>query len=231
VTFKGSRAFTLLEALIAMGIFALIGMLAYGTFARSVEARDRAEAITSRYHQVRQAMLRMSTEISMAFITAHKDCDESRTETRFVGKRSSGGMRLDFTSFSHTKLRADANESDQNELSYYIDRHPDDAQRSVLMRREQVRIDDEPDEGGEAQIMAEDVTDLEFEFYDDKDDEWVDEWDSDNLDTKYRLPMFVSIAMKALNPAGEEEKFVSKTRIFVRRQILITGTGFSRCID
>jgi general secretion pathway protein J len=220
-----------METLVAMGVFALIGMLTYATFSRQVEARQRADAIATRYHEVRQAMQRMATEISMAYISAHRDCDEKRTQTIFKSDRAGGGMRLDFTSFSHVKMRADANESDQNELSYWIDRHPDDPQIQVLMRREQNRIDDEPEEGGSERVLAEDVTELEFEFYDPKEDEWEDEWDSTNMDQRYRLPMFVSIKLKALNHVGDEETFVTKTRIFLQKEILITGTGYSRCLD
>jgi general secretion pathway protein J len=225
------RAFTLMETMVAMGIFALISMLTYATFSRQVDARERAEEITGRYHQIRQAMQRMATEISMAYITAHRDCDEKRTKTIFLGQRATNGMRLDFTSFSHVKMRADANESDQNELSYWVDRHPDDPSLQVLMRREQARIDDEPEEGGVEHILAEGVTELEFEFYDAREDEWEDEWDSSNLDQRRRLPMFVKIQLKALDHRGDEETFVTKTRVFLQREILITGTGFSRCLD
>ncbi len=231
MTYRGHSGFSLIETLVAMGIFALIGMLTYATFSRQVDARERAEAIASRYHQIRQAMQRMATEISMAYITAHRDCDEKRTQTIFLGQRASNGMRLDFTSFSHTKLRADANESDQNELSYWIDRHPDDPAINVLWRREQARIDDEPEEGGSEHILAENVNELEFEFYDPKEDEWEDEWDSSNMDQRYRLPMFVKIQIKALNHRDEEEIYVTKARIFLQKELLITGTGFSRCLD
>ena len=44
--------------------------------------------------------------------------------TAFVGTDSGNGSRIDFTSFSHQRLYRDAHESDQNELSYYIDDDP-----------------------------------------------------------------------------------------------------------
>ena len=92
---RSQAGFSLVETLVSMAIFALIGMLTYATFARQVEARQRAEAITSRYHQVRQAMQRMATEISMAYITAHRDCDEKRTQTLFKGDRISVAFSAD----------------------------------------------------------------------------------------------------------------------------------------
>lgn len=231
LTSAASAGVTLIEMLIVMAIFAMIGTLTYGTFARSVDASERAEKITTHYHYVRQAMQRMSTEISMAFLSAHKDCDEKRTETIFVGQQTRNGMRLDFTSFSHYKIRKDANESDQNELSYYVDDDPEDDSRTVLMRREQSRIDDEPDEGGTSDILAENIKELHFEFYDSKEDEWEEEWDSTSMDQKGRLPTFVSIKLIALDPKGDEETFVTKTRIFLKRRILITGTGFPGCFE
>src|SRR5262245_4552515 len=122
------RGFTLAEVLIAVAILAMIGVLTYGTFARAMEAREQAGRITERYHEIRQAMQRMSREISMAYLSEHKNCQEPRSETVFTANRTAGGSRLDFASFSHTKTAPDANESDQNELSYFIERDPDDPQ-------------------------------------------------------------------------------------------------------
>ena len=53
-----------------------------------MSARERATEITDRYHMVRQAMLRMIAEISMAFLSWHKDCADPRTSTIFLGKRA-----------------------------------------------------------------------------------------------------------------------------------------------
>jgi hypothetical protein len=43
--------------------------------------------------------------------------------------------------------------------------------------------------------------------------------------------MFVAITLKAENHLGQEETFVTKTRIFLQKQLSIQGTGFSRCLD
>ena len=107
----------------------------------------------------------MSREISQAFISEHRFCDDPRTRTLFAGKRASNGMRLDFTSFSHFKIGADQNESDQNELSYFVDSDPEDPKKLALMRREQTRIDEEPEEGGRIQVLAENISEVNFEFY------------------------------------------------------------------
>jgi len=225
------RGFTLVETLIALTILALIGTLTYGVFARSMSARNQAERVTTHYHGIRQAMLRMSREISMAFLSEHRLCEEPRTMTAFIAKRTGAGMRLDFTSFSHDKHVKDAKESDQNELGYWVGHDKEDSSKSVLIRREQSRIDDEPDEGGVEEVIGEDITELKFSFYDAKEDRWDEEWDTTRADYKGRLPMFVKLELKAKDPAGKDETFVTKTRVFLKRPIFIGGQGAVRCGD
>ena len=225
------QGFTLMEIMIAVSILGMIGTLSFGTLRSSVDARERTLGVTDHYHQVRQSMLRMTREIQSAFLSEHRDCEDPQNKTIFPGKRSSNGMRLDFPSFSHFKIRADANESDQNELSYFVDSHPDDSSRKALFRREQARIDEEPEEGGSIKLMAEDVLDIEFEFFDPQDKEWEDEWDSTSMDFKGKLPLFVKIQITALDSAGNEQKFTTKTRLFVQQAMAIPGITGSRCLD
>jgi general secretion pathway protein J len=225
------RGFTLFEIMIAVSILGLIGMLTFGTFSRAVNGRERAEEITEYYHGVRQAMTRMAHEIEMAYVSTHHDCAEPRTKTIFATKNASGGMRLDFTAFTHFKVTADANESDEEELSYFIDTDPDDPKKKALIRRSQSRIDLTPREGGVEQVLAHNVSKLEFEFYDAKVDKTSDEWDTSNLDTRDRMPLFVTIKLWAVNPRGKEEQFTTRTRVQIRNAILIAGTGFTHCVD
>lgn len=225
---RGQRGFSLAEVMIALAILGLIGSLTFGVFTRALSARLQAQEITEHYHMVRQAMLRMTREVSMAFITVHKDCEDPRTDSLFVGDRSGSNYRLDYTSFGHFKTRADANESDQNELSYFVDNDPD-SKGKVLMRRNSPRIDDEADEGGTEQVLARGVTKFAMEFYDDVADRWVDEWDTRDSDLRDRLPLFVRFDLTVENPAGKEEEFSTKARIVLRDRIRFVGTGFARC--
>jgi general secretion pathway protein J len=223
---RRSFGFGLAEAMVAITILAIIGALTYGVFARAMDARDRANRITRHYHEIRQGVLRMSREISMAYLSFHKECSDPRSDTLFETSSQGGGMRLDFTSFSHTPVKKDARESDENALSYYLDSDPDNPKSKVVMRREKNRIDEEPKDGGHVDVLIHDVDELSFEFYDPKEDRWDDEWDSTRLDYKNRLPMFVKIEVKAKDLNGKEESFVTKTRIYLQKPILIFGTGF-----
>ncbi|MEO1480514.1 MAG: type II secretion system protein GspJ [Myxococcota bacterium] len=228
---KRQRGFSLAEVMIALAILGLIGSLTFGVFTRALSARLQAQEITEHYHMVRQAMLRMTREVSMAFVTQNKNCEDPRTDTLFVGDRSGSNYRLDYTSFGHFKTRADANESDQNELSYFVDADPDSKKGKALFRRNSPRIDDEPDEGGTEQVLARGVKKFAMEFYDDVADRWIDEWDTRDADFRDRLPMFVRFNLTVENPAGKEEEFTTKARIVLQRRLAILGTGQTRCPD
>ena len=140
-------------------------------------------------------------------------------------------MRLDFTSFSHFVMRADAKESDQNELSYFIENDPKNARQKNLMRREQNRIDERPTEGGVTQVMAEDVESFEFQFYDSKSDRWEDDWDSTGSDQRDRLPKYVSIKLTLRDSNKKELVFVTKTRVFIKEALNFPGLNFARCLE
>lgn len=228
---RAVRGFTLIEALVAISILVLMGGVTLGTFTRSMDARERATAITERHHELRQALTRMATEIAQAFLSMHKDYSEPRSQTLFVTRRSHGGTRLDFTSFSHLRFIADANESDQNALSYFLEADPKLPQQQNLMRREKVRIDEHPEEGGDALVLAHDVSGLSFSFYNAKTDRWEEEWDARDMDHKNKLPKYVRIEISASDAQGKPFKLSTKTRIFLREAILITGSGFSPGID
>lgn len=229
-----ARGFSLAETLIAVVILTMMGMLTYGALARATRARERSENIALHYHQIRQALERMARELSSAFLSAHRYCDEPRSQTLFQTRpNGSQGDRLNFTSFSHVKIGADVNESDQNELGYFVDEDPDASEKTeskwALMRREAVRIDDEPDKGGEVSVLARGVRKLSFEFYDDKSDQWEDDWDTESFDQRDRLPMFVSIVLESEDAGGEKEMFTTKTRIWLQESLLISPPSTVRC--
>jgi general secretion pathway protein J len=225
----GQGGFTLMETMVAVVILALIGGMAYGTLGRALSARDRTTLITDRYHGLRQALTRMSREISMAYLSQNRDCADPRSRTLFLARRASRGARLDFTSFSHHKRRADAKEGDENELSYFIDNDPETPRRRHLMRREQGRIDEYPDSGGSSQVLAEDIDDLEMRFYDSKADNWVDEWDNTGQNTFNRLPKYVALTLQFTDARGKTQKITTKTRIFLPRILWIPGFSQVPC--
>ncbi len=210
-----ASGFTLMEVVLALAILALMGALTWGSIARSFDAFETVKEIDGRYHNVRVAMNRMAKELSMAFLTSDRRHTgrERMWETLFKGEPGSPFHTIHFTAFAHEVLRQDAKESDQSEISYYGERDEDFPEQMNLMRREDPRLDREPSEGGRSYVLAENIKDFKLRFFDPKDDDWTEEWDTDDQEFKGRLPTVVEITMIIEDESKEELKFVTKTRI------------------
>ena len=213
-----AAGFTLMEVLIAVSIVSIIGTLVYGSFARTFEARDLVNRVQERYHSVRLALERMSLEINMAFVY---DCRERNSlmgdpklRSMFTVEQEGKVDRMQFTSFSHLRLHRDSHESDQNLLTYYGEDDPQEPSRTNLMRREKLRFDGEPDEGGEAQVMCENIEGLDLEAWDDVKGEWVEEWDCQQIERLNTMPKMIKITLTVKDEAGKELPFTTIARVF-----------------
>jgi general secretion pathway protein J len=209
---------TLVEVMAAMTVFAFVGTGMYAGFIQTMKIKQRVEADIDRHHEIRAGLDRMVRELSMAYVSAQAEInpDESMRVVRtcFIATEATGGSRIDFTSFSHRRLYRNAHESDQNELSYYVTAHPEDGSRDVLARREQNRIDDDPQQGGQAQIMIDDVTEFSLRFLDPLTGEWVTTWNAAMESTHpNRLPAQVEIKVTVPNIRGQGPEHTFGTRV------------------
>jgi general secretion pathway protein J len=203
------RGVTLLEVLVSLSILAVISTLIYGAFDGMSRTQKGLGRMNERYHQGRSALARFSREVQSAFLTLHHPFGSNlnpglmtRT-TVFIGSDSRPVDRIDFTSFSHRRLKADAHESDQNELSYYASR---DTERDKLdlVRREDRTIDLEPGRGGVVNVVAEDIESFDLQYFDPVTREWQDSWDSTQAAGQLeRLPLYVKAVLVLKGGPGD----------------------------
>lgn len=206
---------TLIEIMVAIAIFSLIGTMVYSALSTTSRHKQRIEADLDRHEAVAAALSRIARELSMAYVSAQRNTNASLVtmETAFHGKDHGQRDRLDFTSFGHQRLFRNAHESDQNEVSYFITRHPEDSSRTVLARREQNRPDDNAERGGNVEILLEDVTVFDLEYLEPVSARWVREWDArsaaDHLNV---LPEQVKIIVEVPDPRNPRETIRLGTR-------------------
>lgn len=209
------RGLTLLEVLVAVAVLSLVASLIYGAFDGMSRTRASVSKMDERYHQGRQAIARMSRELQSAFLSLHQPLAMPlavRT-TAFIGKNQGSNDRVDFTSFSHRRLMRNAHESDQNEISYFVARNPDDSSKYDLVRREQREIDLDPSRGGVVNVLAEDIESFDVRYLDQLTGEWVEAWDSTQASGQLnRLPMQVKIRLVLKGGRGGEP-FVLETKV------------------
>lgn len=206
---------TLIEVMVAMAIIAIVSTLLYTAFSQTASNKRAIERQLDRQHEIRMGLERIARELSMAYVSIQVNPSPAlqAVKTCFIGKDEGGSSRIDFTSFSHRRLYRDAHESDQNELSYFVTRHPEDGTRSVLARREQNRVDDDPEQGGRTQILIDDVNSFELSYLDPLSGEWLGTWDStQGAMQPNRLPTQVRILLRVPNPRGRGPDVTYGTR-------------------
>lgn len=168
---KGSRGFTLLELLIAIGLLALLSGLMLQSMRLTFQARETIERIEDLNHAAQVALRHLASDISMAYLSNHVNPLEPTGETLFDG-RSEG---LIFTYLGHERRRRGSRESDQGLVEYTLESDPD-GPGQVLVRREKAIIDDEPEQGGVKEDLVSGVREFRLEYWDDENDDWKDEW-------------------------------------------------------
>ena len=211
-----ARGLTLIEVMVAMVIIAIVSTLIYTGFAQTAHNKKYIESELNREHEIRMGMERMVRELSMAFVSAQGNPLPALqvVNTCFVGTEAGASSRIDFTSFSHIRLYRDAHESDQNELSYYVDDDPHDPGKSALIRREQRRIDDDPRKGGQAAVLIENVTKFELGYLEPLTGEWLSTWDTTQAAMQpNRLPTQVRIKLTVPNIRGKGPEQTFGTRV------------------
>ncbi len=214
------RGFTLVEVLIAMGISAVIGVMALGSFQRAHEARELTRAQEERFGGARRTLTRLARELTMAYLSEHYDHARFRERpTLFRGK--DGGRRDDllFTSFSHERLVRDAKESDQAQLEYTVEADPERSGKLALFRREKLYLDEDPDRGGDKELVLRHVTGFDVQYWDWTKQEWMNDWVSSSVERQGTLPTRVKVRLTLEMPNGKEETFETQARVAIIRPL------------
>jgi general secretion pathway protein J len=208
--------FTLVEVLIAMGITAAMALMTIGSLRSLDRASEVARQQDERYAAARVALARLTREVSMAFLSDNYDSNRFRDPvTLFVGRDD----ELLFTTMAHVRLYRDAKESDQSIVAYRLDSDPEHSGEKALFRREKVRLDDEPDRGGQTDLVADHVTSLRLQYWDSRRRDWVREWTTRGTEHPKELPPRVRIELEMTLADGRTEKFVTEARIEMRRAL------------
>ncbi len=182
--------FTLVEVLLALTIGSLLVVSVVSATralstsregvdhrcARSMEARRAMEVIVAALRNVRRDPIR-----GRPVIVGHS------------GGRSARRDAIDLLVAGDRRCRPEGPESDQHEISFYLAKQPGQP-LPVLMCRRDHGLDDRPEDGGIATVVAEGIVGLSFEYY--YDGLWSDEWSS----AEPREPEAVRVTVAAVGP-------------------------------
>jgi prepilin-type N-terminal cleavage/methylation domain-containing protein len=212
--------FTLIETMLALALMAFITSLLWGTFAQTAKIKKRIEKEQDRTHSVRVALMRMSREIEMAFLTAETSGTQER-RTMFSGTAHNDFDELRFSWFGHQRLRSDAAEGDTALVSYFGQPDPDDSTVMNLMRRETRRLEAKDPKlmPGETYILCPAVSRLKLAYYDYRQKDWREDWDTTKADGQQYMPTQVRISLTVFNERGVPVTFTSVARLHTLERV------------
>ena len=217
LAFKQKKAMTLIEVMVALSIFSVMSILTMQTITNGFRIKRNLDDKYVRYQTVRVIFLMMERDIRLIH---HYLGDTERGAVNkmhsiyiasdlmfnsfFVGTKE----RIDFTTRSEYTFY-EGHSSDIVEVSYYL--VPSEFGLGYkLMRRKSTVVDDKPTEGGEATVLADNISSIEFKFFDkngvkDQFGSWVDEWNSTDGEYFHRFPSAVKVRISfAINEDYEE---------------------------
>jgi general secretion pathway protein J len=187
---RGKRGFTLVEVMVSVAILSMVSAMVYSTISVTLSSQDTAQKIHEMYHAGYVAMSKMTRDLTNAFLSKHVSILERDRETVFLGRDD----EVTFTYLGHFRWFAEDPESDQGVVSYYV-------KNKQLIRREKTIIDDRPEKGGVEDILAYGVKELEFQYWDPEQEDWVDDWKAEMEDTE---PVFLDKTEEKANELGKK---------------------------
>lgn len=214
------HGFTLIEIMLALALMAFLTSLLWGTFAQTAKVKKRIEQAQDRTHTVRVALMRMSREIEMAFVTAETSGTQER-RTMFSGVSHADFDELRFSWFGHLRFRADQAEGDTALVSYFTLPDPDDSMVTNLMRRETRRLEAKDIKliPGETYLLCPAISRIKFAYYDYKQKDWREDWDTTKADGQTYLPTQVRISLTVLDERGAPITFTSIARLHTLEKV------------
>lgn len=194
-----SPGFTLLEVLLALTIFSLIALTTSHQVNVIRNTKESALGQIEQYDAMRSAVAIMRQDIQQAFHKRRSDLGEELQNALNRGAPAPHTLldgrpnQLIFTSLSHRNYYATRPDGQQAEISYFLEDTGNN--QSVLLKRESSLIDALPFEGGSIYRLIENVTQLEFKYWDNKLSKWTDDWNSDAGVTKDLFPLAIKMKL------------------------------------
>ncbi len=195
---KNQNGFTMIEVLLSLAIFTIIGMASVKQISQIKDTKEASAAELETYNELRTAISILRNDLTQAFHILFEDLGEENVRalqaqeaiphTVFDGRKN----ELVFTSLSHRVYYMGLRESEQTEISFFL-QTPDGGSTPSLMKRESPIIDGNLYEGGSVYTLLDNVQSLTFKFWDPETRKWYDDWNSDQGEFRDRFPMAVQV--------------------------------------
>lgn len=220
---KSQKGFTLLEILIAIGIFATLSAYVAYAVQNGIKAKARIQTEIDASSRMRDALKLVEKDINLAYHyndwekevqTAIKSQTTTTPQfqqappqaqeapevqrldptTHFVGTN----LILNFVTMNNAQFQAGKKLADFVEVGYELRtcKSSDGKNNSnCLWRRQSGPVDVDVTRGGESLVLLENVTELKFRYLGEGKTEWTEDWNSTTEAQKNLFPQAVEVSM------------------------------------
>ncbi len=202
------KGFTLIEVLLAIFIGSIVLTVLYASFFQIIRAKERIEEELDLYHEARIVMSKITKDLAMAYPRGLINSETTNiTLPYFYAVMEGDYSRVIFTALSRIPAYG-TRESDQTEISYYLERVPD-SDLFALMRRDNPTIENE--QAGTQFPLSERIVGFRMTYFAGPNElgeipEPTFEWNSNEMQS---LPRAVNVEIIMRNPRGENVEFSS----------------------
>lgn len=209
------RGFTLLEMMTVSFLLAILLSAVYATFRVSMHSMEIAERRTQLYHTVRVVTGGIQRDLASLWMqapapgeseaaAATSDSDETTTGTPTLKGSVSdlGGVassQLEMLTALAPMLDDPGPQITVAYVSYYLDLDESTVEEGLVRAEDRYVDRGEAEETTTVETLCESVSSFEVRYYHPQDEEWVEEWDSN------QLPTAVLVSLTFDDPSGEEE--------------------------
>lgn len=220
---RAQSGMTLVEVMIASAILVLMMTLAWRTISNMSDARRSSGLFQERNHELRMALGRITSDFEAAYLSKNEDVNAAHPRTLMVGKSGSKVPDIHFSTLGHRVLWADANESEQTIISYMPYNSKESPGQMDLVRSERRRPSNltPEEEPAEYDVLVRDIGKLELQYWNWKNLEWQDTWDTTQADGQRGwLPTRVKITITVKNAEGRDIKLSTQARITMQEPLI-----------
>ncbi len=208
-----TAAFTLLEIMIAIFIFAIVVTTIFGSFHYLYARPESLKQELQNYAMVKNCFDRMvadleSLKITPAIFYKPPDMDSDPDPYRLVGDGYPANDpdlgRLRFASKAHLPLGKDTREG-VAEIIYYLQESENEDEGYLLRRSDQLPPFQPFEEKSGDPLLCERVNRLSFVYIDEEDEE-REQWDSEEDNYAYATPRIIRIQLELLTAVEPDEE-------------------------
>ena len=185
---RPARGFTLVEFLVAIGLFALVSAIAYGGLSQMLSTRERLDAERAYWTKLALVFVRMQDDFGQVRERGVRD-ETGRLQAAFIGRqadtRSLAPPTVEFTSGGALLLKDSEGRSDLQRVAYRLS-------EGVLRRQLWPVLDQGFSTQPVESSLLEDVEDFRVRYFSSQ-GQWVNAWPT--LDSKDTLPRAVEVTL------------------------------------